>query len=229
MSIHLIAELDQLKRKLLAVAGFAEESIRRVGYAVKNIDTNLAREVIQFDHSLDLKEVELEEDCLKILALHQPVASDLRFVVSALKINNDLERIGDLAVNIAERVIYLSQLPPISQPFDFNFMWRKAMEMVKMSIDSLVTQDVILARQVLEEDDIVDSMHREMYGKVFAAIKIDTTNAEANIHYLSISRCLERIADYATNISEDVIYMIEGRIIRHTFEEQNPPHKRVDD
>lgn len=225
MSQHLIHELDQLKTKLLEVAGLAEESVRRAGFALQKLDGKQAREVIAFDHQLDLKEVELEEDCLKILALHQPVANDLRFVVSTLKINNDLERIGDLGVNIAERVIFLSHREAVPVPFDFEQMWKKSLEMVRRAIDALVRQDLDLAKQVCEEDDIVDTLNRSMYQRVYDGIKKNPEHVEAYIHYLSISRHLERVADYATNICEDVIYMIEGRIVRHQAEDFQPNRK----
>lgn len=219
MSAHLITELEQLKRKLLYLGGLAEQSVRKGGLALKKLDADLAREVILMDHQLDLKEVEIEEDCLKILALHQPVANDLRFVISTLKINNDLERIGDLGVNIAERAIYLSKMPAVPIPFDFENMWQLALDMVKRSLDALVRQDIALAKAVCEDDDGVDKINKAMYDKVYAGIKASPEHVESLIHYLSISRHLERVADYATNICEDVIYMIEGRIVRHQPEE----------
>ena len=215
MSNHLRQEMDRLKRKLLFVGSMAEQSVRKAGLALKEMDARAARDVVTLDHQIDLKEVELEEDCLKIMALHQPVANDLRFVVAALKINNDLERIGDLGVNIAKRVIYLSKQKPISIPFDFSIMWTSVLEMLRQSLNALVRGDVKLARVVCEQDDIVDEINRAMYAKVYDGIKKEPQNAEALIHYLSISKYLERVADYATNISEDVIYMIDGKIVRH--------------
>jgi phosphate transport system protein len=215
MSAHLEQELNRLRNKLLMVGSLAEQSVRRAGLALKNSDVVMAKEVIATDAEIDLREVDLEEECLKILALHQPVAQDLRFVVSALKINNDLERIGDLGVNIAERVIYLTQNKPVPVPFDFETMWTLALKMVKGSLDALVRLDVPLAKQVCEDDDLVDRINREVYAKVYDGIKRNPELVEAYIHYLSISRHLERVADYATNICEDVIYMIDGRIVRH--------------
>lgn len=219
MSAHLINELEQLKKKLLEVGGLAEQSVRKGGLALKKLDAQLAREVILMDHQIDLKEVEIEEDCLKILALHQPVASDLRLVISALKINNDLERIGDLGVNIAERTIYLSKQAPVPIPFDFENMWHLALEMVKRSLDALVRLDLQLAKKVCEDDDQVDAINKAMYTKIYEGIRKNPEHVESFIHYLSISRHLERVADYATNICEDVIYMIEGKIVRHQPEE----------
>lgn len=219
MSAHLISELEQLKRKLLYLGSLSEQSVRKAGLALKALDAQLAREVIMMDHQVDLKEVEIEEDCLKILALHQPVASDLRLVISVLKINNDLERIGDLGVNIAERAIYLSQKPPVPIPFDFESMWQLALDMVKRALDAMVRQDIQLAKKVCEDDDAVDAINKQMYNKVYEGIRKSPEHVESLIHYLSISRHLERVADYATNICEDVIYMIEGKIVRHQPEE----------
>jgi phosphate transport system protein len=218
MSAHLTRELEALKSKLLFLGGLAEQSVRKAGGALQKLDSRLAQEVIENDHQVDLKEVEIEEDCLKILALHQPVAQDLRFVVSTLKINSDLERIGDLGVNIAERVIYLSQSAPTPIPFDFENMWKLSLEMVKNALDAMVRGDLKLAKQVCEDDDAVDEINKAMYAKVYAGIRQSPEHVESLIHYLSISRHLERVADYATNISEDVIYMIEGRIVRHSPE-----------
>ena len=219
MSQHLINELESMKKKLLLLGNMAEQSVRKSGVALNSLDPQLAKEVILMDHQIDLKEVEIEEDCLKILALHQPVASDLRLVISALKITSDLERIGDLGVNIAERAIYLSKRPPVPVPFDFENMWQLSLDMVKRSLEALVRLDLQLAKQVCEDDDKVDTINKEMYQRVYSGIKKSPDHVESFIHYLSISRHLERVADYATNICEDVIYMIEGRIVRHQPEE----------
>jgi phosphate transport system protein len=209
-------ELDRLKRELLRVSALVEEQVAKSVRSIRDRNEELAREVIDRDQVIDLAEVEVEEGCLKILALYQPVAVDLRFVVMALKINNDLERIGDLACNIAARSVYLAKLPTIEIPFDFEGMADKTRSMLRSSLDSLIYFDTDLATQVCDADEEVDTINRKMYDRVFVEIKKSPTNAEALIHYLSVSRYLERIADYATNIAEDVIYMIKGNIIRHT-------------
>jgi phosphate transport system protein len=196
-----------------------EESVEKAVRSINIRDVNLAREVIENDHSIDLLEVEVEEECLKILALHQPVAVDLRFVVAVLKINNDLERIGDLAVNIAERSTYLSQNTPIEMPFDLGLMEEKTRLMLKKALDSLIQLNLETANEVGAADDEVDAINREMYIQVSKGVREFPDQADRLIHCLSISRHLERIADYATNIAEDVIYMIEGRIVRHQPEE----------
>lgn len=201
--------------KLLHLGAMAETAIDKAEFAFTNLDVALAREVIASDHLSDLKEVEIEEDCLKILALHTPVATDLRFVVATLKINNDLERVCDLAVNIAERVVFLGSRPPVKAPADFGPMWALCLKMVNDCLESFVEGDTQLAKAVCEQDDEVDAINRKVYQLVYDEIKRDPEKTEALIHYLSISKHLERVADYATNIAEDVIYMVEGEIIRH--------------
>lgn len=219
MAAHLQKEIEDLKKKLLYLGGMVEEAVSRAVLALRNKDVQLAKEIMEYDSKIDLKEVEVEEECLKILALHQPVAIDLRFVIAALKINNDLERVGDLAVNIAERVSFLEKQPPVEIPFDFETMVSKTRAMLKKSLDSMVQFDVKVAEQVCHDDSEVDEINRQMYAQVYKEIKRKPEHVEALIHYLSVSRHLERIADYATNISEDVIYMIEGTIVRHNPEE----------
>ncbi len=215
MTRHLQNELDRLKKKLLALSALVEENVHRAVRSISTRDRKLAKEVIKADNEIDLTEVEVEEECLKILALHQPVAIDLRFLIAALKINNDLERIGDLSVNVAERTLYLTKAPPVPAPFDFDEMADKTCQMLKKAIDALINMDTQLANQIFTDDDEVDAINREMYTQVYEAIQKEPKDAETFIHYLSISRHLERIADYTTNIAEDVVYMVEGRIIRH--------------
>ncbi len=219
MSKHFQKELERLKKNLLSLSAVVEESLQKSVRSMSHRDIKLAQEVIDNDDLINLSEVEVEEDCLKILALHQPVAMDLRFVVAVLKINNDLERIGDLAVNIAERSTYLSQEAPVKMPFDFETMEKKTQLMLKKAIDALIQMDLETANEVCVADDEVDAINREMYTQVSRGVREDPDQSEKLIHCLSISRHLERIADYATNIAEDVIYMIEGKIVRHQPEE----------
>ena len=194
-----------------------EESFDRSVQALNRMDGVLARQVIDADVQVDQFEVDIEEECLKVLALHQPVANDLRFIVSILKINNDLERIADLAVNIAERVLDLQKMERAPIPFDFATMSGKVHDMVKKSLDSLVTLDPKLAREVISLDDEVDQMHHETYSLVIDQIKQHPDRIHALICYLVISRYLERIADQTTNIAEDTLYLVEGKIVRHQF------------
>ncbi len=222
MSVHLSNEIRELKKALLSLCTLVEYSVRESINAVKNNDIKKAQAVIENDHNIDIKEVEFEENCLKLLALYQPVAYDLRFLVAALKINNDLERIGDLAVNIAKRYKSLSKLFHESGkvPFDFEPMSNKTIEMLKMAIDALVSEDTKMAQQVCVDDEQVDEMNRQMHQLAYEKIKKYPEDTKALISGLSISKHLERIADYATNISEDIIYMINGTIIRHMPEDQ---------
>ncbi len=219
MTSHLQKEIEILKRKLLALSTLVEENLQHAVRSVETRDGKLAEAVIRQDPEIDQTEINVEEDCLKLLALYQPVAVDLRFIVAVLKINNDLERIGDLAVNIAERSVYLATQPKIDIDFDFGEMARKVQTMVNRSLDALVNMDSGLAREVLPMDDAVDEMNRNMYDLVKAGICKEPKNTNGIIHLLSISRHLERIADHATNIAEDVIYMIEGEIVRHRVED----------
>jgi phosphate transport system protein len=213
---HLGRELEKLKRKLLALTAYVEESVQRAVKAIATRDDKLARRVIDTDYEIDEMEVDVEEDCLKILALHQPVAIDLRYIVAVLKINSDLERIGDLAVNIAERAIFLSRMVKIESPFDFATMSLKVQVMLQKALDSLVNSDSKLAREVLVSDDEIDAINRQMYQDVMDAIRKDPEKVDNLIQMLAVSRNLERIADHTSNIAEDVIYMVDGEIIRHS-------------
>jgi phosphate transport system protein len=203
--------------------------------AVKSLedrDSKLAQEVIDADPGIDQAEVDIEEECLKVLALHQPVAVDLRFVIAVLKINNDLERVGDLAVNIAERTLFLCRQEPIAIPFDYSEIRRKALAMLGNSLDSLMNLDADLARKVRTSDDEVDFINRDMYAKVAQAMRNKPDHIERLLCYLSVSRHLERIADYATNIAEDLIYLVAGEIVRHKPwfpEDQNSSHPPAPD
>jgi len=216
---HIQRQIDLLKQKILEVGGLVEEAIANAISAMLNRDSKLAMRVIGDDTAIDQMEVEVEEDCLKILALYQPVAADLRFVVAILKINNDLERIGDLARNIAKRVNYLSKSDPIELPFSLRDMTTKVQAMVRMSLDALVNGDVSLARTVREEDDAVDNERKKIADHIISLIKKMPERVEYLLKLNSVSKHLERIADMATNIAEDVIYMVEGEIVRHRLKD----------
>jgi len=222
MPAHLLREIENLKREILTLGALAETAVRDATCAIENRDESLARRVIDDDVKLDDMEVQIEENCLKTLALHQPVAIDLRFIIAVLKINSDLERVGDLAVNVAERAAFLATQPPVDISFDFQAMARQAQEMLKRSLDSLVNLSAEQARTVLLGDDEIDAMNRRMYLIVQDAIHAHPDQTESLIHMLSASRHLERIADHATNVAEDVIYMIEGVIVRHKAEDYRP-------
>jgi phosphate transport system protein len=219
MPYRLQREIEKLKKQILTLGAVVEERVHMAVRAIEERDEKSARRVIDGDIEIDEMEVDLEEEGLKLLALHQPVAIDLRFIIAVLKINSDLERIGDLAVNIAERAVFVATQKRVDIPFDFPTMSKKVKEMLKKSLDSLVNMDVSLARKICEMDDEVDAIHREMYDQVKNGIREHPDRLDCLIHMLSVSRHLERIADSATNIAEDVIYMIEGKIVRHRAEE----------
>jgi phosphate transport system protein len=219
MTLLLHKEIERLKKELLALGAIVEELLRKSVRSLQGRDAALAREVIEADERVDNREVELEEDGLKIIALHQPVAIDLRFIVSVLRINSDLERIGDLAVNIAERASYLAGAELPAAVIDFAPMAEKAQEMLTKSLDAFVNMDTGLAQRILEMDNEVDAMNRKMFCTIYEFIRKNPEDVEALLHLLSASRHLERIADHATNIAEDVIYMVEGNIVRHKPED----------
>ncbi|MDZ7859855.1 MAG: phosphate signaling complex protein PhoU [Candidatus Krumholzibacteriota bacterium] len=218
MKIHLRKEIDQLKKELLSLSSIVENNLEEAVSALIEREPEKARDVMSRDSKVDLKEVEIEEECLKVLALHQPVAIDLRLIVSIMKINDNLERIGDLATNIAERAAFLSTRSECEISMDFAKMSGKVISMLSRALDSLVKEDPKLAWEVCGDDDEVDNMNRNMYIAVQEGIKKHPHMMEEIIHMLSVSRHLERIGDLATNIAEDVIYMIEGRIVRHNPE-----------
>jgi phosphate transport system protein len=229
MSKHLERELERLRKQVLSLSAVVEENVRQAVQALEKADEKLAQKVIETDVEVDHAEVDVEEECLKLLALYQPVAIDLRFIVAVLKINSDLERIGDLAVNIAERALFLATQPPVTTSFNFLGMAEKAQAMVHKSLDALVNMDGGLAREVCASDDEIDAMNRRMYHQVEEGIQQHPEQMKSLVHLLSTSRHLERIADHATNIAEDVIYMTEGIIARHRTEDYRSAGARAKD
>jgi phosphate transport system protein len=216
MTLHFQHHLDKINRMILSLGGLVEQSVEGAIRSISARDVALADRVIQSDLEIDLMEVEVEEECLHALALYQPVAFDLRYIVAVLKINNDLERIGDLAVNLAQQSARRIGRPwTISLPPDIFRMASLVQVMLKHALDSLVKIDADAAESVLKTDDEVDSIHRGMYDHVEAGILANSQLAEQYISLLVISRQFERIADHATNIAEDVLYMARGDIQRH--------------
>jgi phosphate transport system protein len=216
MTKHFHKELEKIKKRILSLGGIVEDRVRMSIKAIETRDTGIAKKIINGDYEIDEMEVDIEEECLKILALHQPVAVDLRFIATVIKINSDLERIADETVNIARGVNYLSKK---KQNFDFDFdfseMLDKTQSMLKRSLDALVNLDTDLAAKVCILDDEVDRMNGEVHRIVKDAIKKNPEQGEHLINLLLISRHLERIADHATNIAEEVIYLVDGEIVRH--------------
>ena len=215
MTIHFQREIEKSKKMILSIAAEVEESLQKALKSLKERDGKLAKKVMEYDKTIDRMEIEVEEECLKILALHQPVAIDLRFIVSVLKINNDLERIGDLAANIAERALYLSGQDPIEIAPSIIEMAPEVQQMLKKSLDALINMDTDLANEVLEADEKVDDLHAGMYEYIQEVVKKSPDSINSQLHLMGVSRYLERIADHATNIAEDVIYMVDGEISRH--------------
>lgn len=219
MSTHLMHATMQLKQRIVALGTRVEEALQKAIDAVDKRDVSLAAEVAAGDKVIDEREVEIEEECLKMLALYQPVAIDLRFIVAVLKLNRDLERIGDMAVSVAERAEPLARDRWSPEVFDFRKMAGKVLDMVHASMDALIDLDAKKARELFVADDEVDDMHAAMFEQVRRAAFAEPETVDVLLHLLSLSRYLERIADHAANIAKDVVYMAEGRIVRHRTKE----------
>jgi phosphate transport system protein len=215
MSKYLERDLSRLQRDILAQAGAVEEAIHKAIRSLQQRDASLARQVIEGESEIDLEENNLEEECLKILALYQPCAIDLRRVASALLINVDLERMGDLAEDIAERALVLARPPHIPIPSRLQLMTDVTTGMVRQSLDAFVNMDSRLARTVCRLDDEVDGHNAEIIAELITSMRTSPTLVEPCLSLFSATRQLERIADHATNIAENVIYLIEGEIVRH--------------
>lgn len=216
MSLHLHRDLDKLKKEMLRLGNMVELAINNAFLALNNRDSSYVEEVVTNEEQINEMEVQIEEECLKILALHQPVAVDLRFLVVVLKVNNDLERMGDIAKNIAERAKDLMEsgvVPDLGQPM--QGLPDLVRTMVRSSLDSLVKLDDQLARKIIEMDDEVDQINRDMYAAVKSLVAEQPSVADSAINLLSCSRNMERIGDLATNIAEDVIFVVEGKVVRH--------------
>ena len=218
MTLHFQREVDKLKKLILHEAAFVEESLKKALRALKDSDTKLAKEVYESDAEIDQMEIDVEEEALKILALHQPVAIDLRFIIAVIKLNSDLERIGDLTANIAGSIPSFVSFPAVNLSGRIFKMADLAEKMVRDVLSALIDLDIELAGNVCAADEEVDTLHKEMFGYVQDKIHGDMENMEFYLYQLGISRHLERIADHATNIAEDVMYMVSGKIARHSGE-----------
>src|SRR6266478_5850026 len=211
MQRHFHEELEALKQTLLAMGGLVEDQIRRVMRALVERDDALAQEVIERDQQVNAYDVEVDETCVSLLALHQPAAGDLRFITTAMKIVTDLERMGDQAVNIAQRV------PQLKPYIDLPRMAEKAQRMVKESLDAFVARDTELARRVCAEDAEVDALKEQIFRELLTFMMEDARTIPRAIRLILISRFLERLADHATNIAEMVIYLVDAKMVRHTL------------
>jgi phosphate transport system protein len=215
MSKHLQRDLDDLQHDILALAGLVEEAVFKAIRALQERDVALAQEVIAGDSQIDLEQNHIDEECLKMLALHQPVAVDLRRITAAMMITIDLERMGDLAEDIAGRAMALARSPHIPIPAKLQRMTDLTTMMVRQSLDAFVNLDVHQARVVLRMDDEVDRYNNEIIQEVLQTMKDSPSLIDVGMSLFSATRHLERIADHATNIAEDVVYLVEGEIVRH--------------
>ncbi len=215
MSKHLNTDLLHLERNLLALSDRVEAAVRKAIQSLESRRVDMAEEVIRGDDEIDHLEVALEEECLKVLALHQPVAGDLRFVTSVMKITNDLERIGDLSVNIAKRTRALCKLPELHPPGNLPEMAERVNAMVRGALEAFIKEDGNKARKLLADDDRVDALHKACIKEMIQLMTEDSSKIPHCMSFISVSRYLERIADHTTNIGEDVIYLADGDIVRH--------------
>lgn len=215
METHFHQELNKLKENLLKMAGLAEKAISNAIASLVRRETSLAEKTIKEDEQINEMEILIDEQCLRLLALHQPMAADLRFITSAMRINTELERIGDQAVNIAERAISLNQEPQLKPYIDIPRMAEITQSMVKDVLDAFVRGDTNLARQVCQRDDEVDALNDQVFRELLTYMMADAKTITRAVHLIIVSRCLERIADHATNIAEGIIFMVKGLVIKH--------------
>lgn len=215
METHFEKELNDLKENLLRMGALVEEAISMAVQSLTKRDSDLAKKTFEGEDKINRMEIEIEDTCLKLLALRQPVAVDLRFITSAMKIVTDLERMGDQAVNIAERAIFLNQEPLLKPYIDIPRIAEIAQSMVRDVLDAFVNSNPELARSVCERDDMVDALNDQIFRELLTFMMSDPKTITRAVHLIIVSRCLERIADHATNIAENVIFLVEGRVIKH--------------
>lgn len=216
MQRHFDEELKNLKEKILRMGALVEEQIRNSIKSLVERDSDLARQVISNDHRVNAMDVEIDDDCLRLIALHQPMAKDLRFITTAMKISTELERMSDLAENIAERAIELNEEPQLKPYIDIPRMAEHAQGMVKETLDAFVNRDSTLARKVCADDDFIDNLTHQIFRELLTYMIEDPHTITRAVRITFIAKYLERIADHATNIAELVVYLVEGKIIRHT-------------
>jgi phosphate transport system protein len=216
---HFQEELDVLKSRLLEMGGLAEQRVRRAVQGLAEREHELIESVLIGDEPINALQLEIDDRCLKLLALHQPMATDLRAVMAAVKINTDLERVGDLAVNIAEAAKRYAMHPPVKKLIDIPKMADIAQAMLRDALDSYVKRDMALARQVLHQDDSLDALKTQIFRELLSFMLKDPSTIEAALNLILVSRHLERIGDHATNIAEDVIFMVSARDVRHNAPE----------
>jgi len=219
MERHFEEELRQLKEKLLRMSSLVESCVQKAVLAFRERNRKLAEEVVASDREIDMLEIEIENLAIRLLALLQPMAGDLRFIISVLMINNNLERLGDLGVNIAQRTIDLLKSPPTSEVDNINKMAELSQKMLKDSINAFVNNDTDLAQRVCLNDDAVDQLNRQIFKELLNKMQQDNSFVERSVDLILVSKNLEKVADHATNICEEVIYIIKGKIIKHHAED----------
>jgi phosphate transport system protein len=215
MGTHFQKELQELKEELLKMAALVEEAISTAVKSLVKRDSDLAKKTFEGEDQINRMEIDIEDRCLKLLALWHPMAADLRFITSAMKIITDLERMGDQAVNIAERAISLNQEPQLKPYIDIPKITEIAQSMVKDVLDAFVNSDSKLARSVCERDDMVDGLNDQVFRELLTFMMSDPQTITRAVHLMIVCRCLERIADHSTNIAEDVVFLLDGRVIKH--------------
>ena len=220
---HFQDELERLKTRLLEMGGLAEEQVRLAVKALVDRDRGLIEQVLHGDEPLNALHIEIDGRCFTLLALHQPMAVDLRAIVSAVKINTDLERVGDLAINIAEAARRYAPHPPVKRLIDIPRMATLAQSMLREALDAFVRRDTDLAQHVLDEDDTLDTLKTQIFRELLTYMLQDASTIEPALDLILVSRHLERIGDHATNIAEDVIFMVSARDVRHHAGEGQPP------
>ena len=225
MNTHFQKELTQLKENLLKMATLVEETLRDAIAALMNRDSEMIKKTMEKEDKINAMENAIDEMCLKLLALRQPLATDLRFITSAMKIVTDLERMGDQAVNIAERAASLNQEPQLKPYIDIPRMAEIVQTMVKDVLDAFVNGDSKLARSVCERDDLVDGLNDQVHRELLTYMMSDPKTTPRAVHLMIVSRCLERIADHATNIAEDVIFVVDALVIKHHADQKAEKEK----
>jgi len=218
---HFQEELDLLKTRLLEMGGLAEDRVRTAVESLVSRDTEMVDRVIIGDGPINRLHIEIDNRCFTLLALHQPMAVDLRAIVSAVKINTDLERVGDLAVNIAEAAIRYLKHPPVKELIDIPRMATIAQDMLRDALDAYVRRDLPMAEAVLNEDDALDALKTQVFRELLTYMLSDPSKIEPALDLILISRHLERIGDHATNVAEDVIFMVSARDVRHHATDQS--------
>jgi phosphate transport system protein len=215
---HFVEELDYLRSRLLEMSGLVEDSVRRSVLSLAEKDAQQAQRVLRNEAEINRMEIEIDDLATQLLALQQPMATDLRFITAAIKINNDLERMGDLAVNIVERALSLIHEPLMKPLIDIPLMADRVQSMIRKSLDAFVKKDAELARNVLVSDDAVDELCGSVYTELISYMERDPKTVRQAVNLMFVARNLERLADHATNIAEDVLFLVEGVDVRHHAE-----------